>query len=90
MHLYICCLHKHGFTICTLETINNILKNALRAVIYLQAIHSFMWHCMSLCACVCVHACTVFTCMGEGEKKQDSGKGETQEWVVEEARCVLH
>lgn len=42
MRLCICCLHKHRFTMRTLETINNILKNALRPVIYPQAIHSFI------------------------------------------------
>jgi len=43
-----------------------------------------------LCAHVRVHACPVFMCMGKGEKKQDNGKGEAQEWAVKEARCVLH
>lgn len=67
MPLYICCLHKYRFTMCTLETINNILKNALRSVIYLQAIHSFIWHCM------CVHACAVFMC--REAKRQAGAKG---------------
>lgn len=60
MHLHICCLHKHGFTIRTLEAINNILKNALRGGIDLQAILSFTWHCMSLCMCVCAHVCNIY------------------------------
>lgn len=37
-----------------------------------------------------MHVCAVLMHVGEGEKKQDSGKGDTQEWGVEEARCGLH
>ena len=55
IHLYICCLHKHGFTICTLETINNILKNALRAVITSRlSAHLHGTACLYVHVCVCM------------------------------------
>lgn len=45
---------------------------------------------VSMCVCECVCACESFACMGDGEKKKESGKKRTRERGAEEARCVLH